>query len=210
MVIGASPSTKTSALQTTRLQLDRICMENSKVRFVDDSKLCVRVWELRIHVLSSMVVEWLQAKQAHLVWKRKRDRRGKSSSSKLLISDRESSLSCDSISVEWRPGVCVRVNPLTQIMVRVKVGETQMHRLTTMERREAEEEIGKMAGGEWVVHIAHLALFSIAVYDFSWSCLPCLLFKIIACRFLRVWPPFILEVCFWKGCYYSQMVSVLL
>lgn len=36
MVIGASPSTKTSALQTTRLQLDRICRENSKVMFVND------------------------------------------------------------------------------------------------------------------------------------------------------------------------------
>lgn len=46
--------------------------------------------------------EKLQAKQAHLVWKTE----GKKGSSKLLISDRQSSLSCDSIVVEWSPGVC--------------------------------------------------------------------------------------------------------
>lgn len=62
--------------------------------------------------------------------------------------------------------MCVRVNPSTHLMVRVKVGETQMHRLTTVERGEAQGEMGKMAGGEWVVHTARLALFSIAVYDF--------------------------------------------
>lgn len=44
----------------------------------------------------------LQAKQAHLVWKTE----GKRGSRKLLISDRQSSLSCDSIVVEWSLGVC--------------------------------------------------------------------------------------------------------
>lgn len=73
-------------------------MENSEVTPVNVSKPCVRV-RVGDTCLSSMAVEWLQGKTSSFCVK-DRDRRGKRSSSKLLISDRESSLSCDSISVE--------------------------------------------------------------------------------------------------------------
>lgn len=97
--------------------------------------------------------ERLQAKQAHLVWKTEWKRSG----SKLLISDRQSSLSCDSIAVEWSPGVCEL--SLWHILwwgVKVSEKDSQMN-----------TEIRKMAGGEsladqlclkWPLYVSALRL----------------------------------------------------
>lgn len=82
-------------LETTHLYC--VQMEHSVETLVDVSK--PRVRELGIRACLPRQLKGFRRNKL-ILCERQRDRRGKRSSSKLLISDRESSLSSDSISVE--------------------------------------------------------------------------------------------------------------
>lgn len=131
MLIKWSAQVGTWMYWCSRWPFFSVFMRYFLVIFVHVCENCARECEMRVCLPCA---EKLQAKQAHLVWKTEWKRGG----SKLLISDRQSSLSCDSIAVEWSPGVCeLSLWHIPWWGVKVSEKDSQMN-----------TEIRKMAGGE--------------------------------------------------------------
>lgn len=130
-----------------------------------------------------------------------KDRGGKRGSNKLLISDRQSSLSCDSIVVEWSCGVC------ELSLWHVSRWGWRWAKKTYRWTRKLEEQPEEHW---WRINFSGNGGFFLSV-----MCLPpltsfSLQLALGVCEHAQPLH-FRKTVCFlWKGCYYSQMVTVLL